>query len=978
MVSPAITGRVRGARVSTVSSASWLPRAVLCVLTAWSTSFGAGYTVTSPTEGDTLNVGVSHHIAWTTDSTGGGSYVTLQLYRGTEYDRTIISSRYDYGYYDWSLPAGLDTSAAYRVKVMSSADPYLFGYSGDFSVLDESGITITSPDSTDTLTCGSSSTVRWTTTGQVGSYLRLELYRGTQLVQTLYSSIYATNSSYTWTVPLDLDTTAAHRLKLTSTYYPSIYAYSDEFYVTDRWSITFSSPDTGDTVVAGQYTPIQWQAEGVGSYVRLELYSGTSYVQSIYSSTSNDGYYSWSPYTSTTGGDDYRIRLSSTSSTSRYAYSPTFTIVPYPQLTVASPSSGDMHYLGSTLTVEWTSQGAVGDNVRVDLYRSSSLVGTLALTTPNDGSLDWTVAGDLTESAYYRIRVSATGASSPYDYSDYFYVGPSDSAVVTSPAAGDTLVPGQTLTIQWRTAPITYSYVYLYLYLGDSWVSTFGSSTYNDGSQTYTLPGSLPTSSDYRIRLSHTYNGGQVFESDPFTIDATPRLTISSPVDSTVIEAGKPVQLYWTSTGSVSSLTLSYAEVGSSQWTTVNADVANTGSYSWTTPALQATRDVRVKLQNRLDSIPYDIVPITLAVRPELIGVASPSFDATPRLSWHPSAPGETYSLTVSQSPSMVSPVLVAPVGDTSFVPLVPLPSGTLYWQVTAVSLPTFPSAVDSFSVLAAGVPVLVPVSPDPTTDRTPSLRWHRVTGASLYHVVVATAPTFVSPLLAVPVVDTAYHVGYELPYGPIYWRVKSNMSDDYAPSDMFRVVPDTIPILHAYDGDTLLQTRPRFSWRPVSRASSYRIEVYDLPGKSAGMPFISLGVADTSHVPFAPLSYGTMYYWRVSCSLDPSVYSDWDSLFVGDMVFAVPVRQAPLRTGLSLRAAGRSVELSCATTTGQPITIELYRPSGALLMQETWRPDGPGYHAHVLDRGCHAPGAVIARVHIDGAVLTRRVQTLW
>jgi len=79
-------------------------------------------------------------------------------------------------------------------------------------------------------------------------------------------------------------------------------------------SITVTSPNGGESWSAGSTRRITWTSSGsIGSSVKIELMKGSTVVQTILSSTENDGSYSSWTISSGLTGTDYRIRISSTS-----------------------------------------------------------------------------------------------------------------------------------------------------------------------------------------------------------------------------------------------------------------------------------------------------------------------------------------------------------------------------------------------------------------------------------------------------------------------------------------------------------------------------------------------------------------------------------------------------------------------------------------------------------------------------------------
>lgn len=78
--------------------------------------------------------------------------------------------------------------------------------------------------------------------------------------------------------------------------------------------ISLTSPNGGESWARGTTKTITWTKDGnVGSYVKIDLYKGGLFKQTIASSTSNDGSHPWTIATGQTIGSDYKIKITSTS-----------------------------------------------------------------------------------------------------------------------------------------------------------------------------------------------------------------------------------------------------------------------------------------------------------------------------------------------------------------------------------------------------------------------------------------------------------------------------------------------------------------------------------------------------------------------------------------------------------------------------------------------------------------------------------------
>ncbi len=80
--------------------------------------------------------------------------------------------------------------------------------------------------------------------------------------------------------------------------------------------ITVNSPYSGVNWYAGTTHTITWN-DNLSENVKLELYNGNGFVQTISSSTASDGSYNWTIPQALSSGS-YRIKITSTTNSSIY------------------------------------------------------------------------------------------------------------------------------------------------------------------------------------------------------------------------------------------------------------------------------------------------------------------------------------------------------------------------------------------------------------------------------------------------------------------------------------------------------------------------------------------------------------------------------------------------------------------------------------------------------------------------------------
>jgi len=184
-------------------------------------------------------------------------------------------------------------------------------------------------------------------------------------------------------------------------------------------------------------------------------------------------------------------------------------------------------------------------------------------------------------------------------------------------------------------------------------------------------------------------------------------------------------------------------------------------------------------------------------------------------------------------------------------------------------------SSIDRF----APAPIsLIPYVPNPTYNQLPVLRWYSDSSVSVYKIQIDTNPSFLSPIISVPTVDTFFTPLANLPYNTYYWRIGDDADNSNWSTISSLVIQDSlVPILIPYSPDPTWNRRPVLSWHPVNGASAYTMQISNVPTFS--ILNVSDIVADTFYSLQANLPIGTIY-WRVKSNLS-SQYSVPDTFTV-------------------------------------------------------------------------------------------------
>ncbi|OPX84338.1 MAG: Ser-Thr-rich glycosyl-phosphatidyl-inositol-anchored membrane family protein [Pelotomaculum sp. PtaB.Bin104] len=372
---------------------------------------GPAITVTSPNGGETWAAGSKQTINWS--YTGNpGSYVKIELLQNDKPVKSITSQTSNSkGNYSWTLPSNL-TGAGYKIRITSTTDSSCSDTSDkDFTIAGPT-VTLDYPNGGDTWAAGSKETIRWSFTGNPGSYVKIELLQNDKPVKNITSRASNSKGNYSWTLPSNL-TGAGYKIRITSTTDSSCSDTSDKDFTIAGPTVTLDYPNGGDTWTTGSKETIRWFYTGnPGSYVKLELLSDSQPFKVITSRTScSKGYFNWTIPSNLPPEADYTVRVTGVSSDCTDTSDGAFTVVG-PTITLKSPNGGESWAAGSKQTISWSYTGNPGSYVKLELLKSGVPVKNITSSTSNSrGYFIWTLPTTLPRGGEYEVRVTATNGS---------------------------------------------------------------------------------------------------------------------------------------------------------------------------------------------------------------------------------------------------------------------------------------------------------------------------------------------------------------------------------------------------------------------------------------------------------------------------------------------------------------------------------------------------------------------------------------
>ena len=197
-----------------------------------------------------------------------------------------------------------------------------------WTYLDDVTITVTNPSSSTKLFEWDYYTIRWTTSTDTISDVKIELYKGSTFMEeiTPYSGYTTNDGSYDFYVSSSNDYKGTnYRIKISDYDDPQVYDFSDYFSI-NIGTISVINPTINSKWTAGNTYTIQWSnTEGV-STVNIEIYKGDTLRYVAESVSTSLGWMRWKVPDDVTAGDDWRVKIIDADLTSVFDWSEYFSI----------------------------------------------------------------------------------------------------------------------------------------------------------------------------------------------------------------------------------------------------------------------------------------------------------------------------------------------------------------------------------------------------------------------------------------------------------------------------------------------------------------------------------------------------------------------------------------------------------------------------------------------------------------------------
>lgn len=537
--------------------------------------------VVSPTAQDRWEVGSEQTIRWST--AGCGPTVRIDLVSDeTGACRTIAAQTENDGEFPWTVDACATDFPYYTIRITDPQSGIEASSESGFQIepiQNPCNLTVIAPDGSEQWHAGSEETIVWSTSEGCNGPVRIDLLCNGAVCATIAEST-PNDGSHSWTPSGCCAEACGYKIRVTDLGSGSIAESATTFCICPPCAPSVASPNGGEAWLAGSTHAVTWSAPDCGANVAIQLLRDGSVCRTIAGSTPNDGSYDWAVDRCTGEESGYAIRIVGACETADQSDA-TFSI-PECVLTITSPVPDVRWEPGSAHPIEWTSSDC-GGSVRIELWKEDAFCSTIAQSTPDDGSFDWTAATCPSGNGCdYEIRIIDAVTNRTGRMDGPFCICPVCAPVIESPNGGQSWQEGSEFDIAW-TPTACDAAVKLELAHDGSVCATIASSTPNDGTFRWTAARCGSATDSYRVIVTGLSCAQSDTSDANFAIPPMPcALDLISPDGGESWSRNSSHQIRWNTVGDCGALVKIELLRNGQACLTIAEATSNDGTYPWT------------------------------------------------------------------------------------------------------------------------------------------------------------------------------------------------------------------------------------------------------------------------------------------------------------------------------------------------------------------------------------------------------------
>jgi hypothetical protein len=369
-------------------------------------------TLLSPNGGESWDGGSSQTITWTSTGTISAVQLEYSLDNGNSWT-IIISNTANDGSEIWIVPEILTSLAL--VRVSDAGDAAIFDTSDGVFTIVAHGITVTSPNGGEIWYTGRRQTFIWNFGGDIPE-ARIEYSLDNGRNWIVVRNDTHNDGRFHWIPQGNIKSDSA-LARISDANNLSVFDVSDGVFSIDTKTITLTSPNGGETWLAGSTQTIAWTNYGPIDSVEIEFSLNTGTDWEKIAEIRNRGTYEWALPAATSNHALVRInglRDSTATDTSDAVFYITDAI-----LSLTSPNGGEVWDADSTHVISWTTTGEINSVTIEYSLDNGKNWNPIVIATSNHSSYEWTVPQVKSDSALVRISDASEGI--PFDVSEQVF-----------------------------------------------------------------------------------------------------------------------------------------------------------------------------------------------------------------------------------------------------------------------------------------------------------------------------------------------------------------------------------------------------------------------------------------------------------------------------------------------------------------------------------------------------------------------------
>ncbi len=590
-----------------------LETTMLDVSNAAFTIYNPTIVLTSPNGGELWEVGTNQNITWTSTN-----IANIKIEYTTNYgaDWFMIAGSVDASLatYNWTIPNSVTTTC--KVKISDVLEPTMLDTSNNNFTIFKPGITVTSPNGSETWRIGTQKTITWTSNNVSNVKIEYSTNNGVDWI-SISPSVVASLRSYDWTVPNN--PSADCLVKISDVSNINTNDVSNNKFTIYQPSLVVSSPNGGESWRVGTSQNITWQNNFV-SNAKLEYTTnnGIDWITIAASTPASALTYAWtipnvvSALCKVRISDAFEPAINDTSNNVFEIYKPV--------LTLTSPIGGENWRVGTNHDITWTSTKV--NNIKIE-YTTDN--GNTWLTVNNSipaatNIYTWTIPN--TASTNCKVKISDVLEPEVNSASNNNFTIYTPTIVLSKPNGGENWRVNTQQNITWTSSFTNNLNIDYSTDNGNTWNSIVTGVNPALGTYAWVVPNTVST--ECKVKISDALEPTVYDESENVFSIFQPVITLTSPDGGELWRVGTDHNITWTSSN-FGAVKIEYTTNNGLEWIVIIDSVdAVTGTYLWSIPNTTST-NCKVRVSKNNEAAINDISNSSFTIYAPTITLTSPN-----------------------------------------------------------------------------------------------------------------------------------------------------------------------------------------------------------------------------------------------------------------------------------------------------------------------------------------------------------------